>query len=124
MPWRYGMLYAAAVAGTFWGSKLFTAEGSVPKSCLSGRKLRISNSSTESQKKEKVSPPGWYRMNFMYLYATAFRTCFHSMKGIALFCHRQMDENLFFLTVKKNWNFLVLCLVKMIRICCLPHKKL
>ena len=28
-----------------------------PKSWISGRKLRISNSSSESQKKEKVSPP-------------------------------------------------------------------
>ena len=28
-----------------------------PKSCVSGRKLRISNCSPESQKKEKVSPP-------------------------------------------------------------------
>ena len=34
-----------------------------PKSWISGRKLRISNCSPESQKKEKVSPPGWYWLN-------------------------------------------------------------
>ena len=44
-----------------------------PKSCVSGRKLRISNCSPESQKKEKVSPPGWYRMNFMYMSGTGFQ---------------------------------------------------
>ena len=39
-----------------------------PKSWVSGRKLRISNSSLESQKKEKVSPPGWYWLNLCALF--------------------------------------------------------
>ncbi len=35
-----------------------------PKSWVSGRKLRSSNCSPESQKKENSSLPGWCRMNF------------------------------------------------------------
>ena len=38
-----------------------------PKSWVWGRKLRISNCSPESQKKENISLPGWYRMNFTCL---------------------------------------------------------
>ena len=44
-----------------------------PKSWVSGRKLRISNCSAESQKKEKVSPPGWYRMNLLSARMPLFR---------------------------------------------------
>ena len=31
MPWRCGMLYAVALAGTFWGFGFSAAEGSVPQ---------------------------------------------------------------------------------------------
>ena len=53
-----------ALAGTFWGLKVIAKRQTVsPKSWKRSRKSRISNSSTESQKKEKVSPPGWYGKN-------------------------------------------------------------
>ena len=82
MPWRYFMLYAAALAGTFWGFRGFAWRQTVcPKSWLSGRKLRISNCSPESQKKEKVSPPGWYRKYFTYLSGSHFSDVFSLASG-------------------------------------------
>ena len=58
------MLYAVALAGTFWGFSVFCRRQTVsPKSWIWGRKLRISNCFPESQKKEKVSLSGWHWLN-------------------------------------------------------------
>ncbi len=45
----------------------FMRQAVCPKSWVSGRKLRISNSSLESQKKEKVSPPRLILVNLICL---------------------------------------------------------
>ncbi len=52
----------------FGASRFFMRQTVSPKSWVSGRKLRISNCSSESQKKEKVSPPGWYWLNLCALF--------------------------------------------------------
>ncbi len=47
-----------------------------PKSWIPGRKLRISNCSPESQKKEQVSPPGCLRKYFTCLQGRYFSDVF------------------------------------------------
>ena len=52
-----------------------------PKSWILSRKLRISYCSPESQKKEKVSPPGCYWMNLMYLSGRRFSDAGRNLTG-------------------------------------------
>ena len=68
MPWRFWQALCSGTGRHLLGLPGFVWRQTVsPKSWLRGKKLRISNCSTESQKKEKVSPPGWYWLNFLYL---------------------------------------------------------
>ena len=107
MPWRLETLYVLALAGTFWGFQVFGSRQAVcPKSYVSGRKLRISNSSPESQKKEKC-----LRLAVFWIYFTCLPGSLKPPKG-ACQCqnirHRSVSrhcpeaENLEFLTVRKR----------------------
>ncbi len=59
MPWRFWQALCSGTGRHLLGLPGFFVRQEVcPKSWISGRKLRISNCSPESQKKEKVSPPG------------------------------------------------------------------
>ena len=85
-------LWHALCSGT--GRHLLGFPGSLmrqavsPKSWIPGRKLRISNCSPESQKKEQVSPPGCYRMNFIFLSGYWFPDAGRNLTGCT-FIHLQ-----------------------------------
>ncbi len=59
MPWRFWQALCSGTGRHLLGLLCYWLRQTVsPKSWVWGRKLRISNCSPESQKKEKVSPPG------------------------------------------------------------------
>ncbi len=61
-----------------------------PKSCVSGRKLRSSNCSPESQKKENISLPGWYRLSLYVCPDAVFQTYSETQKpDVYFFAARQ-----------------------------------
>ncbi len=61
MPWRFWHALCSGTGRHLLGLLCFLQRKAVcPKSWIPGRKLRSSNCSPESQKKETVSPPGCY----------------------------------------------------------------
>ena len=65
MPWRFWHALCFGTGRHLLGLPGFCMQQAVsPKSWVSGRKLRSSNCSAESQKKKNSSLPGWCRMNF------------------------------------------------------------
>ena len=69
MPWRFWHALCSGTGRHLLGLRNFWLRKTVcPKSWISGRKLRSSNCSPESQKKEKVSPPG-VRLTYTFIYS-------------------------------------------------------